>query len=216
MIEIVIADDHELVRYALNTVIDAEEDIEVVGEASDGKQAIEMVKKKKPTVLLLDLHMPEMDGVEVCRVVREQVPDTRVLILTSFDDDDEVFGALSAGAHGYIMKDVAPRALLETIRGVAEGRTVLDAAVAERILNGRDKVRTVAASDDTLSPREAEVLELMAGGLTNREIAERLWISEATVKTHVSHILSKMGQADRTKAVLMAIKRGLVEVGPEE
>jgi DNA-binding NarL/FixJ family response regulator len=210
-ISIVIADDHELVRYALETVIDAEDDMDVVAQACDGAEAVERVTELEPDLLLLDLHMPEMDGVEVCQAVRVDVPDTKVLILTSFDDDDEVFGALSAGAHGYIMKDVAPRSLLETIRGVAEGRTVLDAAVAQRILEGREEKGSSGGAEG-LSPRELEVLGLMAEGLTNREIAEKLWISEATVKTHVSHILAKLGQSDRTKAVLVAIKRGLVRL----
>lgn len=214
-IRIVIADDHELVRYALDSVIEGEEDMDVVGHAENGRAAVEAVAEHEPDLLLLDLHMPEMDGVDTCRAVRESHPGVKVLILTSFDDDDEVFGALSAGAQGYIMKDIAPRALLETIRGVAAGRTVLDATVAERIIEGRD-TRRHSANADGLSPRELEVLQLMAEGLSNREVSERLWISEATVKTHVSHILAKLGQGDRTKAVLVAIKRGLVQIDAPE
>jgi DNA-binding NarL/FixJ family response regulator len=186
--------------------------MDVVAQACDGMQAVAAVEKHEPDVLLLDLHMPEMDGVEACRAVTESKAATRVLILTSFDDDDEVFGALSAGASGYVMKDTAPRSLLETIRGVAEGRTVLDAAVAERLIEGRDS-RQAPKNTEGLSPRELDVLEQMASGMSNREIAEKLWISEATVKTHVSHILRKLNQADRTKAVLVAIKRGLVSIG---
>jgi DNA-binding NarL/FixJ family response regulator len=213
-IRVVIADDHELVRYALETVIDGEDDMDVVAQACDGAEAVKAVEEHEPDVLLLDLHMPEMDGVDACRAVTESDAATRVLILTSFDDDDEVFGALSAGASGYMMKDVAPRALLETIRGVAEGRTVLDAAVAERLIEGRD-LGTKPKDTEGLSPRELDVLEQMAAGMSNREIAEKLWISEATVKTHVSHILSKLGSSDRTKAVLVAIKRGLVSIDEE-
>lgn len=210
-IRIVIADDHELVRYALDSVIEGEDDMDVVGHACDGAEAVKVVAEVEPDLLLLDLRMPEVDGVEACRLVLEKKPDTRVLILTSFDDDDEVFGALSAGAHGYIMKDIAPADLLETIRSVAAGRTVLDAQVAERIVEGQEAHERAGAAEG-LSPRELEVLQCMAEGLSNREIAERLWISEATVKTHVSHVLAKLGQRDRTKAVLVAIKRGLVDI----
>lgn len=172
-ITIVVADDHELVRYALRTVLDGESDMEVVAEAQSGDEAVQAVEEHEPTLLLLDLHMDGMDGVEACRIVKERSPETRVLILTSFDDDDEVFGALSAGANGYIMKDVAPQSLLETIRSVAEGRTVLDATVADRLIAGRSESRK-AVSAEGLSPRELEVLHEMAKGRSNREIAQAL------------------------------------------
>lgn len=206
-IRVLVADDHELVRLGLRAVLE-EAGIEVVGEAPDGPTAVERAVELMPDILLLDLRMPGMDGVEVCRTVRSQAPDIKVIILTSFAEDEDIFGALAAGASSYIMKDVAPDALVGTVRGVAGGQTVLDAVVAQRVLDGP---RPAADPDgDPLSPREREVLELMAQGLTNRQIGQRLWISEPTVKTHVSHILTKLGQPDRTQAIVHAMRLGMV------
>ncbi len=212
-ISIVIADDHELVRYGLRTVLEDEQDLTVVGEASNGLEAIEKVKELKPDLLLLDLRMPEMGGVDVCAEAKKVSPETKVLILTSYDGDDEVFGALAAGASSYLMKDVTPVALIQTIRGVAEGRTILDSSIAPRIIEGPPKP---TYPGEALSERELEVLELMAQGLKNKEIAQTLWISQTTVKTHVSHILQKLGQSDRTQAHLMAIRHGLVKVSSDK
>jgi DNA-binding NarL/FixJ family response regulator len=159
--------------------------------------------------------MPGTDGIEVCREVAQDHSGTRVLVLTSFDSDDEVFGALSAGAAGYLMKDVAPDELVRTIRGVAAGQTVLDPSISQRVINGRPEPERHQLLEE-LSDREMEVLGLMAKGLNNREIAKELWIGQTTVKTHVSHILKKLGQRDRTQAVVTAIKAGLVERGDAE
>ena len=207
-ITVMLVDDHEIVRYAMRTVIEDEPGMEVVGEAEDGESALEKIGEIAPEILLLDLRLPGMGGIEVCRKVRDRHPDTRVLVLTSYDDDDEVFGALSAGASGYVMKDIAPHALLDTIRSVSEGRTVLDDAVAGRLIGWRKE----EPAEDTLSPREREVLGLMAKGRANKDIAGALWIEETTVKTHVGNILRKLGQKDRTQAVLEAVRRGLIEV----
>jgi len=207
VIRVLVADDHELVRLGLRAVLE-EGGIEVVGEAADGLAAVELAVQLTPDILLLDLRMPGVDGVEACRRVRERAPEVRVIILTSFAEDDDIFGALAAGAASYIMKDVAPDALVGAVKGVAGGQTVLDSVVAQRVLVGRP---SPAAEADTLSPREREVLELMAQGLTNRQIGQRLWISEPTVKTHVSHILSKLGQPDRTQAIVHAMRCGIVD-----
>jgi len=210
-IRVFVADDHELVRYALRTMLEAEADIDVVGEAADSKQALEGCQGTNPDVLVLDLRMPGEGGVEVCRQVRETCPDTSVLVLTSFDEDEELFGVLSAGACGYLLKDTRPERIVHAIRAVADGQAVFDSAVANRIITGRPQ-----GNDDLeepLSDREMEVLQLMAKGMSNKEIGRALWIGETTVKTHVSHILRKLGQADRTQAVLAAVKGGLVRLG---
>jgi NarL family two-component system response regulator LiaR len=213
-ISVLIADDHELVRRGLRAVLELEPDITVVGEAATGRQAVDAACRTKPDVILLDLRMPEMDGVVACRELRERCPDTRIVVLTAFDEDDEVFGVLSAGASSYVLKDISPEALVQTVRGVAAGRTILDASVAGRVIEGRQPGAAEPAADQ-LSRREVEVLELMAQGLRNKEIAKGLWISEPTVKTHVSHIIQKLGQTDRTQAVLHAIRKGLVRVKPD-
>jgi len=212
-IRVFVTDDHELVRMALKTLLEGEPDLEVVGEAGDTDSAVEGVVATRPDVLLLDLRMPGGGGVEACRRVKELVPETAVLVITSFDDDEEVFGVLEAGANGYIMKDTRPERIAHAIRSVMEGQAVFDAAVATRIISGRQNGgngNSVLA--DPLSERELEVLELMAKGHSNKEIGRELWIGETTVKTHVSHILRKLGQNDRTQAVLAALKAGIVQL----
>ena len=211
-IRVFVADDHELVRYALRTLLDAEKDIEVVGEAGDTAGAIAGCGETSPDVLLLDLRMPGEGGVEACRRVRGNRPDTAVLVLTSFDEDDEVFGALSAGAAGYLLKDTPPEKLAAAIRAVADGESVFDASISRRILAGRPPSKVVNFDFEPLSERETEVLKLMTKGMSNKEIGRALWIGETTVKTHVSHILRKLGQADRTQAVIIAVKAGLVRL----
>jgi DNA-binding NarL/FixJ family response regulator len=208
-----IADDHELVRMALRTLLDGEPDLEVVGEAADTESAVTGVVETTPDVLLLDLRMPGGGGIEVCRRVKQLIPGTQVLVITSFDDDEEVFGVLDAGASGYIMKDTRPDRVAHAIRSVMEGQAVFDASVATRIISGRQNgINGNAILADPLSERELEVLELMAKGHSNKEIGRELWIGETTVKTHVSHILRKLGQGDRTQAVLAALKAGIVRL----
>ncbi|PKQ21041.1 MAG: DNA-binding response regulator [Actinobacteria bacterium HGW-Actinobacteria-6] len=207
MIRVVVVDDHELVRYALRTSIESEDDMCVVGEATCGEDALVLLETSEPAVVLLDLHMPGMGGLDACRKMLDAWPQLRVIILTSYDEDEEIFGALSAGAVGYLMKDTSPTALIESIRNVSEGQTVLDSAIARRVIRGTPDAET---DDPGLSEREMDVLAIMARGASNREIARSLWISEPTVKTHVSHILRKLGQGDRTHAVVDAMRRGLV------
>jgi len=209
-IKVFVADDHELVRYALRTVLDAEGDMEVVGEAGTSEEAVSGCEASQPDVLVLDMRMPGEGGVGVCRKVRAACPDTAVLVLTSFDGDEELFGALSAGACGYLLKDTRPERIVHAIRLVSDGEAVFDNAVVDRILNDKRSNERLA---EPLSEREMEVLELMAKGLPNKQISKELWIGETTVKTHVSHILRKLGQSDRTQAVLAAVKLGLVRLG---
>ncbi len=218
MIRVLIADDHELVRMALRTLLEAETDLEVVGEAHDTESAISQALSLQPDVLLLDLRMPGLGGIEVCRRVKSAIPDTAVLVITSFDDDEELFGALEAGANGYLMKDTRPDRVVHAVRSVYDGQTVFDAGIASRILNGRDESAGTSANNvlaEPLSDRELEVLTLMARGHGNRDIARELWIGESTVKTHVSHILRKLGQSDRTRAVVTALRSGLVALEDE-
>jgi NarL family two-component system response regulator LiaR len=206
-VRVLIADDHELVRRGLRAVLE-DAGFEVVGEADDGRSAVEQAVALRPDLLLLDLRMPVMDGLEACRHVRAQAPEVRIVVLTSFADDEDVFGAITAGATSYIMKDISPDALVGTLRSVAAGEAVFDSGVAQRVLDRRSG--STGSDADMLSPREMEVLGLMARGLTNRSIAAQLWISEATVKSHVSHILAKLGQSDRTQAIVFAMRSGLV------
>lgn len=216
-ISVIIADDHELVRYALRTLLEAEPGIDVVGEADSGEAAVTVVEEIRADVLLLDLRMPGIGGVEACRRICEGPADTRVLILTSFDDDEEVFGVLSVGASGYILKDTRPEGVVQAVRSVADGQSVFDSKVASRVINAGRPSGEVERTIDPhlLSEREMEVLRLMATGMSNREIGQALWIGETTVKTHVSHILRKLGQADRTQAVLTAVKAGLISLRDE-
>ncbi len=217
-IRVFIADDHELVRYALRTMLDDEPDIDVVGESPDGEGAVEAVRDNPVDVVLLDLRMPGIGGVEACRQITKACPDTRVLVLTSFDDDEEVFGVLAVGASGYILKDTRPDRVIQAVRSVSDGQSVFDSKVASRVISGhRVETDGVAAARyrELLSDREMEVLKLLAKGMSNKEIGQALWIGETTVKTHVSHILRKLGQSDRTQAVLAAVRAGLVKLPGE-
>lgn len=210
-IRVFIADDHELMRYALRTLLDAEPDMIVVGEAADADSAVDGCGSTTPDVLLLDLRIPGEGGVDVCRRIKEACKDTSVLVLTTCDDDEEVFGVLAAGACGYLLKDTRPERVVHAIRTVADGQSVFDPAVASRLISGRTPATTMG-NGEPLSERELEVLQLMAKGMSNKEIGRALWIGETTVKTHVSHILKKLGQSDRTGAVLAGVKAGIIKI----
>jgi DNA-binding NarL/FixJ family response regulator len=214
-IRVAIADDHAVVRQGLRTFLELQDDVEVVGEAADGEAAVELVAKTEPDVLLLDLVMPRVDGIEAIRRIRARCPATRILVLTSFADDHTVLPAVRAGAAGYLLKDVQPPELVAAIRTVHAGEALLDPAVQLRVIRALSRdvraPRREPTLPDDLTPREAEVLRLIAQGLNNREIAERLFVTEATVKTHINNIFGKAGLRDRAQAVVYAIRHGLAE-----
>jgi DNA-binding NarL/FixJ family response regulator len=210
-IRLLIADDHPVVRDGLSGMFAPDPDFEVVGEASDGAEAIRLAQALKPDVILMDLRMPGMDGVAAITEIARQAIPVRVLVLTTYDTDSYVLPAIEAGATGYLLKD-APRAeLLRAVRAAAAGQGVLSPSVATRLMS---RVRT--PTPELLSQRELEVLELVAAGTTNRDAAVRLFISEATVKTHLLHIYAKLGVADRAAAVAEAYNRGLLTPGKQD
>ena len=209
-IRVMIVDDHAVVRQGLRSFLELQGDIEVVGEAADGAEAVAQAKDLLPDVILMDLVMPGMDGVEATRNITAAVPSTRVLVLTSFSEDEKVFASIKAGAHGYLMKDVLPPELIKAIRTVFRGEAQLHPEIARKLMNEFSAPTPVAPKHD-LTDRELEVLRLIAQGKSNKEIAEELVLSEKTVKTHVSNILQKLHLSDRTQAAVYALKQKLVE-----
>jgi DNA-binding NarL/FixJ family response regulator len=208
VIRVAIADDHAVVRQGLRTFLDLQEDIEVVAEAADGAAAL--TAAAGADVVLLDLVMPKLDGVAALRALRSRAPEARVIVLTSFGDDERLFAALRAGAVGYLLKDVEPGELVRAIRTAHAGQSPLSPAVAARVVDelAHGGHRAAAAAED-LTPRELEVLRLIARGRSKKVIALELGMAEKTVKTHVSHLLAKLGVADRTQAALYAVREGL-------
>ena len=211
-IRVLIADDHAVVRQGLSVFLGTQDDIEVVGEAADGEQAVERALRLSPDVVLLDLVMPKLDGIGVIRQLRDAAPATKVIVLTSFADDEKVFSAVQAGAAGYLLKDVQPRELSEAIRRVSAGESLLHPSVAANLVRElqRREPRNAAAAD--LTERERQVLAEIARGHSNKEIALALGIAEKTVKTHVGNILQKLHLADRTQAALYAVRERIVEL----
>lgn len=208
MIRILIADDHPVVRDGLRGMLASQPDLQVVGEAEDGTAAVRLAAELAPDVIMMDLRMPVLDGAAAIRQIRAQRPGAHILVLTTYDTDADILPAIEAGATGYLLKD-APRAeLFRAIRATAAGETVLASAVAARLLG-----RMRAPAEEKLSARELEVLGLVAEGASNAEIARSLHISEATVKSHLLHIFAKLGVADRTKAVAVAVQRGILRLG---
>jgi two-component system, NarL family, response regulator LiaR len=209
LIRVLIADDHAVVREGLRRFLELQEDIEVVADVADGAEAVDAVREHAADVVLMDLVMPRMDGVEAIRRIAAERPATRVIALTSFLDDDKVLPAVRAGAAGYLLKDVGPPDLVRAIRTVDGGQALLHPAVAARVL---EEVASPSGGQDptpALTPREREVLTLLGRGMANKRIAQELGISEKTVKIHVSRVLHKLGVADRTQAALLAVKEGL-------
>jgi NarL family two-component system response regulator LiaR len=209
-ISVLIVDDHAVVRQGLRAFLESEEDIEVVGEAADGTEAVQKVQELLPDVVLMDLVMPDMDGITATRRISETSPNSRVLVLTSFSEDEKVFPSIKAGAMGYLLKDVPAEDLGRAIRSVAGGGFLLHPDIAKKVLDEFSLIRSETPPLTRLTPREIEVLTLIARGRSNKEIARDLSISIKTVKTHVSNILSKLHMMDRTQAALYAVRQGLV------
>ncbi len=211
MLKIIIADDHQIVRRGLCMTIDAEKDMQVVEEAADGSLVLSLIKKHKPDVVLMDLQMPTMDGVEALKQIRLEFPALPVLILTSFSDDAHIYAALRAGASGFLLKEMGGDELADAIRGAANGKPQLHPQIAKRLM-----ARAPMPADpfETLTERERDLLKLLAHGMSNKEIAAQLTLTEMTVKGYVSDVFMKLGVNDRTQAALMAVRFGLVK--PEE
>jgi NarL family two-component system response regulator LiaR len=213
-IRVLLVDDHAVVREGLRTYLGLHDDLEVVGEAADGAEAVRQAEALRPDVVLMDLMMPVLDGVGAMRALRERLPVTRVIALTSFTDEATLLPAIQAGAAGYLLKTVQPQELHRAIVAAHAGEALLDPSVAARLL-GALAHPAGAPAPERLTPREREVLALLGRGLSNKRIARELGVAEKTVKTHVGHVLAKLGVTDRTQAALLAVREGLIErVGP--
>lgn len=207
MVSLLIVDDHLVVRAGLRQLLSNEAGFEVVGEAANGVEAVELAVRLQPDLVLMDLRMPQMDGAEATRAIRTQFPTTQVLVLTTYDGDVDIIRAVEAGATGYILKDAPREELVRAIRAASRGEPLLAPSIATRLMQ-----RVRAPVEETLSAREIEVLRLVARGASNKEIAAALWISESTVKTHLIHAFQKLGVQDRTAAVTVALNRGILRL----
>jgi DNA-binding NarL/FixJ family response regulator len=203
-IRILAADDHPLLRQGIEAIINAQPDMVLVAEASTGKEAIQKFQEYTPDVTLMDLRMPDISGIDAVIAIRSKYPDARLIMLTTFEGDVEIARALEAGARAYLMKSMPPRELADTIRQVHAGKKRIPAEVAAKLAEH--------VGDEVLTPREIEVLRHLAGGNRNRDIAERLFISEETVKVHMKHIIEKLGASDRTEATAIAVRRGIIQL----
>ncbi|HLG64705.1 MAG TPA: response regulator transcription factor [Ktedonosporobacter sp.] len=208
MIRVIIVDDHAVVRHGLRFLLEQQPDIEVVGESSDGVEGVALATSLLPDVMLLDLLMPRMDGVAAVREIKRIAPMTQIIILTSYYEDDQIFGVIKAGALSYLLKDTSPQELIAAVRAAARGESILHPMVAARVLREMQQQQQSPLND--LTPRELDVLMLIARGRSNHEIADELSIGEQTVKTHVSNILSKLHLADRTQAAIYALQKRLI------
>jgi DNA-binding NarL/FixJ family response regulator len=235
-IRVVLVDDQELIREGLTIILDAQPDIDIVGQAADGREAVEMACELQPDVILMDIRMPRLDGIKATRQIKDAHPKIQVLILTTYSEDDLVFEGIRAGASGYLLKDITRGDLADAVRGAARGEARIDPAVASKVLSEFQRMantlrrqmpqppetqdEAVASADkiedlppmEALTPREETILELLTEGLTNAGIAAKLHLSEGTVKNYVSEVLAKLQANDRTHAVVLAIRRGLIDV----
>ena len=217
MIKVFVTDDHSIVRKGIKATLELVPDMEFIGEASNGREAVERVASLNPDVILMDLMMPVMDGVEAILQIKDQNPDIRILVLTTFAGEDKIFPAIKAGALGYQLKDSDPEELVDAIRQVYRGESALHPIVARKVLQELSKPaeKEKTPTSEPLTPREMEILRFVAQGMENPEIAEKLFISEATVRTHVSNIMSKLHLASRTQVALFALREGLASLGDE-
>ncbi|MEZ4861256.1 MAG: response regulator transcription factor [Caldilineaceae bacterium] len=211
-IRVLIADDHHVVRGGIRALLETEEDIDVIDEASDGVETVLKTRSLNPDVILMDLMMPRKSGIEAIEEIKQEDPDARILVLTSYSDDEKVFAAIKAGALGYLLKETSTKELLQAIHDVYRGESSLHPAIARKLIRELNRPSNLPPSDDPLTEREIEVLVYVARGYSNQDIANTLFISERTVRTHVSNILSKLHLANRTQAALYALKEGLTNL----
>ena len=211
-IRIVIADDHPVVRQGLATVLGQEEGLEVVGQAANGLEAVDQARKLQPDIILMDLQMPEMDGVEAIQEIKMETSDIGIIILTTYDTDDYIFRGIEAGARGYLLKDSPPEEVIKAIHTVHKGESMIQPKVASRLLDRFSQLSHDSVPEEVLSPREVQVLQLIAKSAVNKEIANELFIAESTVKTHIIHIFNKLGVKGRTEAVTEGAKRGIIQL----
>ena len=211
-IKILIADDHPVVREGLSTMLERQEDMEVLGAATDGAAAVQMCEQLRPDVVLMDLRMPELDGVQAMRQIAEHQPSIRFIVLTTYDNDDYIFKGIEAGARAYLLKDSPREELFKAIRAVYKGESLIQPSIASKVLDRFATLSRQSQPPELLSEREMEVLRLMATGAANKTIAAQLFISESTVKTHVQSIFQKLNVNDRTEAVTNALQRGIISL----
>jgi DNA-binding NarL/FixJ family response regulator len=215
-VRLVLVDDDDLMRAGLRSVLSSDDRIEVVGEAGDGRAALDEIRKLRPNLVLMDIRMPDLDGISATREVLAAEPELKIVVLTTFEEDDYIFEALSAGASGFLLKRTKPEELIAAIHTVADGDSLLSPSVTRRVIDRMATQPPAALSGkrlERLTPREREVLELVGRGLSNREIAEAFFIEESTVKTHVKRILMKLGLRDRVQAVILAYETGVIRPG---
>jgi len=213
-IRILIADDHTVVREGVRSLLSIVPDIEIVGEAADGLEAVQKARSLQPDVILLDMVMPRQDGLAAINEIKQENPDARILVLTSFAEDEKIFPAIKAGALGYLLKDSSPQQLLQAIRDVYRGESSLHPTIAHKLISELNRPSKLPPTPDPLTEREVEVLRLVARGLSNEEIAEILVVSKGTVGKHVSNLLGKLHLANRTQVALYALRKGLASLDP--
>ncbi|MGA2368164.1 MAG: response regulator transcription factor [Dehalococcoidia bacterium] len=211
-IKILIVDDHPVVREGICSMLKREPDFKIVGEATNGLEAIERVRELSPDVVLMDLRMPEMDGVEAISKIKEERPEVKFIILTTFSDDEYIFKGIAAGARAYLLKDAPREELFKAIRAVSRGESLIQPVVASRLLDRLAELSKKTPSAEMLSERELEVLRLMASGVSNRDIAGQLSITQSTVKTHITSIFQKLNVTTRTEAVTTALRKGMIQL----